>query len=226
MEPWMDWFRNASSYSVIIPFLLGWFTFRRHDWSQRMVFYLVALSLVTELVLVIYRLIIEQLEITGNNLPLLHLFTWAQTVLLLLAYRSVFREAGKLSWLKWILGGFTGLVIINALFIDGVFNFNTTVRTTQSVLMLSVIFYYFYQLLQKLQIDRLEREPLFWISAVLTIYFSGNFIVFLMTDVLKNDALTFWSVYSVHSILNIIVNLVYGVAFWVRSGKKLQANVG
>lgn len=213
---------NISKYSVAIPVAIGLYKMSRLVPVQFKIGYVVLLSLVFEFLAIrdgVIQKLMTHFFNEETNLPGLHLFTLLQTLLILWVYRDFMRTRAQ----KWVLPllaiGFSLFAIVNAVWIDGIWKLNPHARAIQSLLILSIIFSYFFALLRNTHFVRLEKEPLFWISAGLIIYFSGSFFIFLASNYFLTSPDLLRSIYGIHSVLNIIANLFYAAALWVTPPK-------
>jgi len=150
-------------------------------------------------------------------LPGLHLFTLLQFGLVLWLYEGFLKEVRRAYLLRILWLSFLTFVVLNATWVDGISQMNPHARAVQCITLLVVIISYFLHLLRKMEVDRLERDPLFWVSSGLLIYFSGSFFVFLVSNyLLGKDNEMLLAIFSIVSILNILANLSYAIALWVR----------
>jgi len=81
---------------------------------------------------------------------------------------------------------------------------------------LSVI--YFLRLLNKLDVEYLEREPMFWIATGLLIYFSGNFLIWIAYNFLTYDKEFFFSIYNINTMLTSLLHLFLVAAIIINPG--------
>jgi hypothetical protein len=73
----------------------------------------------------------------------------------------------------------------------------------------------FYSLLQKQEFVYLEKSWFFWLNTALTIYASGNFLLFLFMDYLNTlDRPLFLKIWNIFFLLNITKNLLIAVALY------------
>lgn len=150
-----------------------------------------------------------------NNLPVLHLFTVIQFSLIIWIYQKFLQHYISNTKISLLIGAFAVFGLINAAWIDGIFYLNPHARAIQSIILLGVILFYFTHLLRSMEVKELEKEPLFWISAGMTIYFSGSFLIFLFSNYLLQTNEVLYSIYGIHSILNVVANVFIAIALWV-----------
>jgi len=113
---------------------------------------------------------------------------------------------------------FTIFCIINALYIEGLEAFNFLPRGIEGILAIIFSVYFFYRLFTAEESLDLLRYPYFWLFAGWLIYFSGTFFLFIY-----NDSAGFDIIFPViHSVLNILLNLVYTYTLWLGSKKLIS----
>ena len=148
-----------------------------------------------------------------NNLWLTHLFTPIQYAF----FASIFAlwqndHRMKLALqLSAIL--FAALCLSGILFFEDPRTFNIYTRPVEGVLL---VFFsgQMLHMINKRSLEPLARQPAFWISAATLIYFSGLAVLYgLSNTLLSRSVETLRSAWIAHTIVGIIANLLYGVAF-------------
>jgi hypothetical protein len=110
---------------------------------------------------------------------------------------------------------FTAFCFIDAYFIEGWDAFNFLPRGIEGILAISISIYFFYRLFTAEESLDLLRYPYFWLFTGWLIYFSGTFFLFIY-----NDSAGFDIIFPlIHSVLNILLNLVYTYTLWLGSRK-------
>lgn len=209
---------NTSSFSIVIPVLVASIRFRKLTQTQRLLCFLVVSSLLTEVIANI--LWYQQLR----NLEVYNIF--ALINFNFLAY--IFRKNLNSSWktpLKVFLIIFNGYFILDALFLRDInyweYNFHTNLTTSASAVLIILTLCYFFKLLKEVKYQKLEKNPLFWISSGVTLYYSGTLILFLLSNVItdaKSLEVTF-AAWGLNSFFNLILNTSYTIALWVSPTK-------
>lgn len=209
-----------SSLSILVPLLLGLIRWKRLNRLQRRIGILVIVTAVFEVIANPVSLPLwEWLTGEPRNLPGAHLYTLVQFSLVLWIYRELLERQTQTWVFPALLVMFLLFVLWNGLYLDRFRNFNPHARGIQAIILLPLILSYFYQLLRSMQIPRLEKEPLFWASSGFTIYFSGSLLIFLLSNYLLEAPETLRALYAVHSLLNILLNLLLAPALWIRHRK-------
>ncbi len=181
---------------------------------------LAILVLVTLLVEVVSRILWYK---KINNLPIYHFYTVIEFLLILNIYKEPLRKVFDVKYLVIIGVGFTGFAILNTIFFQDLFTFNSNVTTLMGLLVVVFALSYFYALLKEVKYSALETNPMFWINSGFLIYFSSNLILFYMNNSLFKEvseaSLILW---GLHAIVNIVLTIFYTIALWVRPKKLLH----
>lgn len=148
------------------------------------------------------------------NLPLYHLYILIEGVCIFILYSKRFKH---LQWvnenMRWVIGGYALMVLINGFFVQGIFVIPNWSRSLESILVIGISIYYFNFIFKEGKIKYLDRSFWFWMSSGLLIYFSSNLMLFVFTNMLtnRNDQL-FLGVWSIHAVLNFVLYGFYTIA--------------
>jgi hypothetical protein len=196
---------------VVGTVAVGLGRFRRLGPTQRILLALCLLALLMEAtirVLAYYK---------RSNLFLAPVDAIIEFVLLGLIYRRELRPAGISRLIPWLIGGF---VLGSALAYSPGFDkprFSPVQHSIESLLVLAFVACYFRRELNRRHITgRLEREPVFWISTGLLLYFLSNMFIFLASNYLltlsKEVNVQVW---AAHALLYMFLNVMYALALWL-----------
>lgn len=150
----------------------------------------------------------------SNTLWLGHLYTLFEYSFLVFMFsfwpqNNEYRKNLRLSILL-----FTTIWITAKLFVEDLSQFDNYTTSLESVLILIFSGHLLYAL-QKENIQYLFREPRFWISCGIFIYFSGNLLMFSLFNIMGaaslGDLIFYWPI--IHSSMNIVENLCFTGAF-------------
>ena len=133
-----------------------------------------------------------------TNLPLLHLYTFLEFIIVSLFYQIILKHKKLLGiqFKHFILLGAL-LIIANAIFLQDIYGHNSYAKTftNLSVITFSLLFI---QDLIKGKVLSPFKQSLSWINSGFLIYFMGIFIIFLISDYLfreeKKLLLSLWNV--------------------------------
>lgn len=196
---------------VIGAALTGLLRYRKLVLMQR---YLLLLTLLALLVEVVSRTLMYYKR---PNLFLAPIDTVLEFVLLAFIYRHELRPGVISRIIPVLLLGFVlGSAMTYSPRLD-TRQFSPVQHFTESVLVLGFVVAYFQREITRQSFSRrLEREPMFWVSTGLLLYFlssmfiflSSNYTLSLSTDLSRN-------VWAVHALLYIFLNTLYAVALWL-----------
>ena len=151
------------------------------------------------------------------NLFLAPIDTAIELVLLGLVYRRALWPLAVARYLPWGIGLFVlGTALTYSPRLDTA-QFSPVQHFIESVALLALALLYLRQLLQPpLTLAPLEREPMFWVSAGVVLYFAGNCLIFLTSNYTLHLSLALSrEVWTVHALLYAFLNGFYVVALCV-----------
>ncbi|MBS1532500.1 MAG: hypothetical protein JSU01_19510 [Bacteroidetes bacterium] len=158
----------------------------------------------------------EILPVLGvnNNIPVIH----ASVISNIVFFGIVYYEAFFIKKLKTLTIILSSLALVIALyFTKDIFIFPTEANTASSIVFIVLSMIYFYQLLNRQEFVHIEKQGLFWFNAGVLFYSSTNIFLFMMFNMIpEHDRPTY---YIIHSITNIIANLLYTTALLCRPQK-------
>lgn len=197
-------------YTVAIPAIVGLLRYRALIQQQRAILLLVWLSAFTEGVA---RWLAYQ---SWNQTPVYLSFTIMEFLLLTFAFSQGLQPMVSKRTLGGIVLGFLLFLGVDMIWLSGMTNFNSYSTAVEGLILISFCLLFFYKTLTELKIEHLEREPLFWISAGVMLYFASNLFIFLFTNYVKASRMTLFVMWGIHGIFGILLNLFYSIALWVK----------
>lgn len=159
--------------SIFLPIIAALFRFSKLDSAAKIIFsYLICSGLINlaAIILVAYR---------QKNLPLLHLYTTVEAVLILSYFRNISNSSLVKSALKWIIIGFPILCLLNALFLQSIYEFNTNTRPLEGLLIIFFCLLYFYQ--TGFTENWLTKRTS-WFNMGILLYFPASLVIFMVSN--------------------------------------------
>ena len=147
-------------------------------------------------------------------MPIVHLFTFAEFVLIALIYRKNFKKKSK-----DYLGAFLLIVavylLVNPIYPSNLFEFNSWARMIESLVLIILSMLWFIKIFQEMKIVKLSEHPMFYINSGVLLYFAGNFFIFTYYNLVVNQNQELMSnIWNIHSVLNIVFNILLAIAIW------------
>jgi hypothetical protein len=193
--------------SILIPILFGLLHFNALKTSAKLLFYyLVASGLINlaAIILVSFRM---------TNLPLLHLYTIVEAVLILSYFRMLFSEPIIKKILLLISILFPLICIINFTFIQSIYTFNTYTRPLEAILITFFCLLYLYK--SGFTEDWLSK-PTSWFNIGILMYFPVVCMIFILSNymvfVTKNKAMNL-IVWQFHGIMAMVMYFAWAKGF-------------
>ncbi len=199
-----------SSFSVILPLLLAIWKYHRLNPIQKKLSYLLILFSITELIANI--LWYQKL----NNLPVYHFYTIIEFLCIISIYKDALHKIYPTRLFIVLAVSFSLFCVVNMLFFQSLFMFNSNATTVLGILVISLSLSYFYALLKEVKYTLLERNPMFWLNAGFLIYFSSNLLLFFINNSMftKADEVSYL-VWGLHAIVNFILVIFFTIAIWI-----------
>lgn len=201
------------TFLVLLPLIVAVFRRKKLIDVQRKLAYLIVVLAITEFLSYVlwYRNI--------GNYPVFHFYSILEFWLVLNIYRLSLRR-----WLTptvVLTAGivFTAFALLNMLYLQDLFEFNSNVTTTSGVLIIFLSLFSFFQGLIKSTHSSLNRNPEFWINSGFLLYFSSNLVLFYLSNRIDLSMEESYMIWGVHSIVNCILIIFYTIALWIRPKK-------
>ena len=207
----VDWIETTSNFAITI-LIVNIFTIIRNwklfDYTIKIIFSYLVFSLIIELVsYYLYNL-------NQNNLPLLHLYTFGEYFFFTFYFKKKINLLNK-NTIEAILILIAIFLVINSLFLENIYSFNSLAKT---VVQASILFYTIIYMFQKLK-NINERNLNYFsdnlISLAILIYYGGSIFIFLFSAFMQNNYNglnpKFW---ILNAILNIIFQILVLIALW------------
>lgn len=205
-----DFISYASMYSVGLPAVIGLIRFRHLQKGQVAIFILVLLSILTEFgaTWVAYEGGYQNLVYYG--------FTIAEFTLLTYVFSESWASSLRFTWTGALAMLFLLFVVLDMFWLSGIEQFNSYSTSIESLLLIAFALLYFFLTLREMKTRHLEREPLFWISIGVLLYFSSSLFIFLFTNTVNASMRALFIIWSIHGIFRILLNICFSIALWIK----------
>ena len=155
-----------------------------------------------------------------SNLFVTSFDTMLEFGLLAAVYQQVLRPSVLSRWLPVVVGIFTLASLLSYLRPAAAEQFNPAQRFAESLLVLTLVLTYLLKTLRELTVVRLEREPMFWVSTGLLLYFAGSVFIFLSSNyVLRHSRALSLRLWAVHAALYMVLYGLYSLALWMKPSR-------
>lgn len=194
--------------SILLPIFLGLIKFKQLAPGARILFwYLVVAGLTNFTVTIIAKYLHK------NNLPLIHIFTVAEVIFFTLYYRYLSGSRNRIFIFIPVL--FTILSVINTIFFQSIFTYNSYTRSAEAIICIFFALNYFAGLAAASSNKKTANQPDFYFNTGIFLYFSGAFMLFVFSNfIITNLSKTnFFIIWNIHAALLLLMYLLFSMAF-------------
>ena len=205
----LQWILITTFLITVIPMVIGGWKYRALNQESKAIFWLAVVTFLLDAPAsyLFYH--------AKPNLFIGHIFTPLEFLFIVYIYRRPLKSLIPEKWNTGLMVVIALLAIGNTLFLQGIKENNTNIRTLESVLLILFSLLYFFQLARNLSVIHLEREPFFWFNTGVLLYFSGNAFIFLYSNyILKYSQDLGIKVYLIHNFFFVLFYLFCSIALW------------
>jgi hypothetical protein len=198
-----------ATWIVFIPLLLSVLYYKRFPVALKNVTYYMIAAATTELLSYIMW------KQRRNNLPLLHIYTIIEYLLLLKFYYSILKDF--LPKVVFIILAVAPPIffILDSLFIENIYHFNPYARSVESLIIIFLAMSWYLKLVSADMKDLVLEKSLKFINSAFLIYFSGSIVLFSFSDpisrLVQNLRLSIW---TVHTLLTVTLYVLLALGLW------------
>ena len=156
-----------------------------------------------------------------NNLPVTHIFTLFEFLILIRFYSKLLM--GFISKKVFILLTifFTIFALIDSIFLESIFSFNTLGRSVEALIFISLSFCWFIKLLKsEYDLNSSTSKGISYIVGGFFIYFSGSIILFSFSNYINKMTYSLsLNIWTMHTILSVILFLAISLGLFKHQTK-------
>jgi hypothetical protein len=153
-----------------------------------------------------------------NNLPLLHLYVLVGFLLIIRFYRSVLVGFIHDYIFLFVTISFALFTVVNSLFFETIFNFNSTALSVQAVLLIIFSIFTFIVLMNDIVKDRGSQLHPFlnWINSGVFVYYLSSLMVFYFGKLLIADYSSLINQYlwGIHVVFLMVMYCCFFIGLW------------
>lgn len=150
-----------------------------------------------------------------QNLPLLHLYTFGEFLFFSLFYQKILDEQSLFKkYFSWIVPTVLALVVLNTIFLQGIFEFNSYAKTLVQIVIILYALDYAFRITEREDTDPRLTQMLRLINAAILIYYCGSLFIFMASQFESELRESFKILWNTNKILNLIFQLIILVALW------------
>ncbi|RZK41405.1 MAG: hypothetical protein EOO90_11450 [Pedobacter sp.] len=150
-----------------------------------------------------------------TNLPLLHLYTTVEAVMILAYLRTLFEDSRIRKLLGYVMVFFPILCILNIYFLQSLHTFNTHTRPLEAILITSFCLLYLYK---SGFTDNFIEKPSSWFNAGILIYFPAASVIFILSNYMvfvKKNRIMNDHIWDLHATLVLLMYIIWARGFYL-----------
>lgn len=192
--------------SILIPILIAFYNFKHLIVGAKLLLYYLLASGLINLAAIIL------IEFRMKNLPLLHLYTIVEGVLILGYLRTIFINTSIKKTLGILMLVFPLLCIINFSFFQSIYTFNTYTRPLEAIL---ITFFCMLYLYKSGFTENWINQPQNWFNMGILLYFPVACVIFILSNYMVSTKLVAMNtiVWTVHGALVLVMYLFWAKGF-------------
>ncbi len=148
-----------------------------------------------------------------NNLPVLHVYTVLEFVLISFFYKKILRTHIPAKVINAIVYTFIAFCIINTSFFQPIYSYNSYSRAFSCIIIMGYALYCFKHALDAADGDDGERQIPLWINAALLLYFGGSLFLFISANLILSDSFMNTIFWTIHATLVLIMYFLFTMGF-------------
>ena len=107
--------------------------------------------------------------------PLHHVYQPLEFILIAIAYKHSFQSGHYKRIVNYAIPGYIIVALLGAVFIDGIYNWNTVAFQVNSFVLVVFSILYIYELYQRPVYENVLKIPFFWVNTGILFYCTGTF---------------------------------------------------
>ncbi|MFK7784422.1 MAG: hypothetical protein AB8B56_04850 [Crocinitomicaceae bacterium] len=150
-------------------------------------------------------------------MPLLHFYTLLGGVLLILFYRQLLDPYISKRSLNLLISIYVAFSVINSLFWESIFAFNTNALAIQAIILSCLSISYFSISLITIGEKPKNSSAINWINSGIFIFFISNLLLYYFGELLMNKVLKggpFREIWMIHSLITFVSYICYSIGLW------------
>lgn len=194
--------------SIAIPIVVGIAKYKRLGQSLKIILLFLVINGLTNVI----AKLLSVAQVT--NLPALHVYTIVELSILLLFYRSILDGTRVNKYIPAIIVGFFIVSVVNTLSFQCIFTYNSYTRSLEAILIIFFAITYFIKRLENVEQSN-GGATITIINSALMLYFSGAFILFIVSNVIVTDVKLGTAIWNVHATLVLFMYMLMAVALYL-----------
>ena len=146
-----------------------------------------------------------------NNLPPLHLYTLVEFLVISGYYKLVLGNVAVSRRINFIMIAFTIFCIVNAIFIQSIYSYNTYPRSAGAIVIIIYTLIYFKNALDNVSASANDKKGIPYINGGFLLYFGSSFFLFITANMFRPYYYLNTVIWDIHATLVLIMYALFTV---------------
>jgi hypothetical protein len=215
-------FLNAIYFAILLPLVVALARWRRLSAPFSYLAGFVVIAFLLEAIMFYIATFLHT-----NNLWVVHIYWPIQFLFFSVVYYQVFKSQFYRLLILAMAVVVPVVSVLEAFVIGSLSQFNIYTRTLAGGLLILYALLYFDRVFRELRVKRLERDPIFLVSAGSLLYFSGTILGYVFMNTLVATSMTIALViFYVRAGLNVIFKVFLALALWYAARQETERQAG
>lgn len=194
---------------IFLPLILAVSNYKKYPPELRHITTYMALSVATQI------MSFALWKLKKNNFPILHAYTLVEYYVLLRYYMQILKGFIPKSALTVIMYLFLVYSVIDSLFIESIFTFNTYSRSVEALILITLAVCWFVKIVGEEEEERTGTSGLYYINSGFMVYFAGSLILFSYGSYVEKMAIaTRINLWTIHTFLAAQLYILITIGLW------------
>lgn len=205
-----DFFFRYAPWLVLLPTLVAITAKKKHSVEFKTILYYLILSALTQTI----SFILWKQSI--NNLPILHLYTLLEFLILLRFYSLLLKDFFSNAIFISFAILFSAFAIIDSLLLENIFTFNTLGRSVEALIIIFLSICWFIKIVSSDETLNLSRyKGINYMNGGFLIYYSGSIVLFSFSNYINQLAHPLlMNIWTIHTLLAVLLYLIITLGLW------------
>lgn len=211
---------QISIYVTLVPILFGTIRYSQLSKNQKLLFWMIVLITINQLISEFLESFILELK---NNLPFYRAYILIEFSFITTLFFRLIYSSRNFNLRNVLLILFAGYWVFDSFVFGTMLDYPELLRFTESVLIIFFGLFYFLTVFQRAKIVLLNKEFGFWFTCGILIYFTGNSLLFLFSEVvIQLNISSYKLIWTVHAFLTILLYIAYTIAIQCKTNHSLS----
>jgi len=206
-----DFFFEYAPWLILLPTIVAVLNHKKYSNELRIILYYLLLSVFSQTAAFIFW------KANINNLPILHVFTLLEFLILLRFYSILLTKIIPTAVFLFLALAFPLFAIFDSVLLENIFTFNTLARSFEALIFIFLSISWFLKIVSKEEnASTVSYKGINYINGGFFIYFSGSIALFSFSNYINQLAHSLlMNIWTIHTLLLVFLYLAITSGLWI-----------